>query len=98
MPKLQVRKPSEVPPRSSSTSRAVLEQQRMYESFIGQLDGNVGELELAQDEQIRSVKVRLRRAATRMNKPVEIWDANGKVYFKAEGARRRGRPRGSSSS
>ena len=64
----------------------------MYEDFIGQLDGNVGELELVPDEQIRGVKVRLRRAATRMNKPVEIWDANGKVYFKAEGARRRGRP------
>ena len=92
MPKLQLRKPEDVPTRSTA-SRAVQEQQRLYEGFIQQLSGNVGELELSLAENVRSVKVRLRRAATRLNRPVEIWDANGKVYFKAEGPRRRGRPR-----
>jgi hypothetical protein len=91
MPKLQVRKPGEVPPRSSSTSRAVLEQQRMYDSFISQLNGNVGELALSPDENVRSVKTRLRRASTRLTRPIEIWDANGKVYFRSEAPRRRGR-------
>lgn len=92
MPKLQLRNPTEVPPRTNA-SRAVQEQQRLYEGFINQLNGNVGELELAADEQTRAVKVRLRRAATRLNKAIEIWDANGKVYFKVEGQRGRGRPR-----
>jgi hypothetical protein len=63
----------------------------MYEAFINQLNGNVGELELEADERVRSVKVSLRRAATRLSKPVAIWDANGKVYFKAAPPQRRGR-------
>ena len=92
MPKLQLRKLDEVP-RPSRSSRAIQEQQRLYEDFIRQLNGNVGELELRADENPRSVKVRLRRASSRLNKPVDIWDANGKVYFKAQEQRRRGRPR-----
>ena len=90
MPKLAIRKQNEVPAPNRSP-RAVREQHQTYEGFIRRLDGNVGELELAQGEIIRSVKVRRRRAATRLGAPVEIWDANGKVYFKA--AARRGRPR-----
>ena len=70
MPKFQTRKPDEVPARNTA-SRAVQEQQRMYESFIQQLDGNVGELALNSDENVRSVKTRLRRAATRMNHPIK---------------------------
>ena len=90
MPKLAVRKQDEVPAPNRSP-RVVREQQQLYDGFIRQLDGNVGELELAQDESIRGIKVRLRRAATRIGSTLEIWDANGKVYFKA--AARRGRPR-----
>ena len=93
MPKLAVRKQNEVPAPNRS-SPAVREKQQMYEGYIRQLDGNVGELELAQSEQLRSIKVRLRRAATRLGSALEIWDADGKVYFKA--AARRGRPRRSS--
>jgi len=93
MPNLAVRKPSEVPAPSRS-SRTVREQQTLYETFIAQVDGNVGELELSPSEQIRSVKVRLRRAATRIGTNLEIWDANGKVYFKTETRRRGRRTRG----
>jgi hypothetical protein len=50
-----------------------------------------GELELTSGESARSVKVRLRRAASRVGAEVQIWDADGKVYF-MRGARR-GRPR-----
>ena len=90
MPNLSIRKANEVPgPRRSS--RAVQEEQQKFEEYIRQIDGNVGELNLAPDEQMRSIKVRLRRAATRLGAQIEIWDANGKVYFKT--ATKRGRPR-----
>lgn len=81
-------------PRTEPQPRAVREQQQAYEGFIRQLDGNVGELELAPSENIRAVKVSLRRAGTRLGSALEIWDANDRVYFKA--ANRRGRPRKSS--
>jgi hypothetical protein len=70
----------------------VQEQQRMYEGFIREVgSGDVGELELSPGDQIRSVKVRLRRAASRLGVEVEIWDANQRVYFRP--ATRRGRRR-----
>ena len=92
MPKLEVRKASEVPSPSRS-SRVVQEQQRLYEGFIQQVGSDVGELDLSPGEQVRGVKVRLRRASTRIGASIEIWDVEGKVYFRAENQRRRGRPR-----
>jgi len=92
MPKLQLRKLEDVPS-PSHTSRAVLEQQLLYDGFIKQLKGQVGQLELEQGEAVRSIKVRLRRASSRLGTPLEIWDVDGKVYFKSEGQRRRSRPR-----
>lgn len=66
----------------------------MYEGFIREVNsGQVGELELAAGDQIRSVKVRLRRAASRLGVDLEIWDANQRVYFKP--ATRRGRRKAS---
>jgi hypothetical protein len=91
MPNLAVRKLEDVPSPSRS-SRAVQEQQRLYEDFVRRAEGNVGELELSPGEQVRSTKVRLRRAATRLGAELEIWDANGRVYFMRR-QRRRGRPR-----
>ena len=93
MPKLEIRRSDEVPGPSSGT-KAVREQQNLYECFIRQLNGNVGELELEPGEQVRGIKTRPRRAASRLGRQIEIWDADGKVYFKAEAQRRRGgRPR-----
>ena len=92
MPKLTVRAATQVPA-PSHTSRAVREQQELYEGFIKQIGANVGELELAAGEEIRSLKVRLRRASTRLGSAIQIWDADGRVYFSAAGAKRRGRPR-----
>jgi hypothetical protein len=40
---------------------------------------------------VRSVKVRLRRASSRMGVDLDIWDVNSHVYFKR--VTRRGRPR-----
>jgi hypothetical protein len=82
MPSLHLRKPSEAPaPRK--ISRAMHEQQLIFERFIRDVDGdNVGELQLEPDEAVRSTKVRLRRAATRVGVEIEVWDVDGKVYFR----------------
>jgi hypothetical protein len=91
MPQLHVRKPNEAPPPSRS-SRAVREQQQKYDEFIRQIDAaDVGDLELEPGENVRSVKVRLRRASSRMGVDLDIWDVNSHVYFKR--VTRRGRPR-----
>jgi len=90
-----VRQPGEVP-QPSRVSRAVREQQELYEGFIKQVpnDNDVGELDPGTGEQIRALKVRLRRASSRLGIQIETWDANGKVYFAVRAqARRRGRPR-----
>ena len=88
MPNFQVRSAAEVPV-PSKTSKAVHEAQMQYEGFIQTINGDVGELELSPDEQPRSVKVRLRRAATRLGREIDICDANGRVYFRV--ASKRGR-------
>ena len=91
MPQLRVRKPSEAPLPSRS-SRAVREQQEKYDDFVRKIDASeVGDLELEPAENVRSVKVRLRRASTRVGVDVDIWDVNGHVYFKR--VTHRGRPR-----
>jgi hypothetical protein len=91
MPKLHVRKPGDVPP-PSRASRAVREQQQKFDDFVRGIDiADVGDLELDAGENLRSVKVRLRRASSRLGVDLDIWDANGHVYFKR--VTRRGRPR-----
>src|SRR5688572_24159125 len=92
MPTMTVRSATQVP-QPSRVSRAVREQQELYEGFIKQIGDNVGELEPASGEQIRALKVRLRRASTRLGTQIEIWDANNRVYFAVRAPRRRGRPR-----
>lgn len=89
MPSFAVRSRHEVPAPSKSP-KAVQEAQRQYENFIREVGDNVGELELQPEEQARSVKVRLRRAGTRLGTDLDIWDANERVYFKKKA--RRGRP------
>jgi hypothetical protein len=91
MPRLHVRKPGEVPP-PSRASRAVREQQQKFDDFVRGIDvSDVGDLELDPSENVRSVKVRLRRASSRLGVDLDIWDANGHVYFKR--VTRRGRRR-----
>jgi len=94
MPQLSVRKASEIPT-PSRAPKAAREQQEMYDSFVRQIGSDVGQLELEQGEQARGIKVRLRRAASRLNTPLEIWDVDGRVYFQIQSktTRRRGRPR-----
>jgi len=93
VPKMMVRKAEDVPA-PDKTTKAVREQQQLYEGFIAQAKGSVGELSLAPGEELRSVKVRVRRAATRIGTELEIWDADGKVYFTSpEPTPKRGRPR-----
>jgi hypothetical protein len=89
---MTVRSAAQVP-QPSRVSRAVREQQELYEGFIRQIGENVGELDPAPGEQIRALKVRLRRASTRLGIQIDIWDAKEKVYFALKQQRRRGRPR-----
>ena len=90
MPTMTIRSASEAPLPNRST-KAVREAQLQYEAYVKAINSDVGELELSPDEQARSVKVRLRRAATRLGREIEIWDADGRVYFRV--ASKRGRPR-----
>ena len=91
MPVLHVRKPTEAPLPSRS-SRTVREQQQKYDEFVRRIEvSDVGDLELDPNENLRSVKVRLRRASSRLGIDIDIWDANGRVYFRR--VTRRGRPR-----
>ena len=90
MPTFQKRTASEVP-QPSRVSRAVREQQELYDNFVKSAGADVGELELGPDEAIRAIKVRLTRAATRLGTQVQVWDANGKVYFSRTA--KRGRPK-----
>ena len=76
MPKMTVRKAADAPA-PVHTNKAMLERQRLYEGFIAQATGNVGEITLEANDAIRSVKVKLRRAATRTGAKLEIWDADG---------------------
>ena len=90
MPSMTIRSASEAPVPNRLT-KAVREAQLQYEEYVQAINSDVGELELSADEQARSVKVRLRRAATRLGREIDIWDANGRVYFRV--ASKRGRPR-----
>jgi hypothetical protein len=69
----------------------------MYEDFIESAGTDVGELELGPDENVRATKVRVTRAASRLGTTVNVWDADGKVYFTrlhSDGnLRKRGRPK-----
>ena len=96
MPELHVRKTNEVP-KQTSLPRAIREQQKVYDDFIQAVSvSDVGELILDPAESARSVKVRIRRAAKRLGAEIQIWDANGNVYFSraAKRGRRRGRQDG----
>ena len=92
MPTMTIRIASEAPAPNQST-KAIREAQLQYEEYVRAINSEVGELELSPDEQASGVKVRLRSAATRLGGEIEIWDANGRVYFRVatKGGRSRGR-------
>lgn len=94
MPTFTKRTAAEVP-QPTKVSRAVRERQQAYEDFVKSAGAEVGELELGPDEDIRSTKVRLTRAASRLGTQIQIWDADGKVYFSK--TVKRGRPKKSAS-
>lgn len=58
--------------------------QAEFEGFVsGITRADVGQLDLLDGEQVRSVKVNLRRASTRLGTKVEIWDVGTpQVYFR----------------
>jgi hypothetical protein len=90
MPTFTPRKAIEVPA-PTNTSKGVLEERRVYDSFINDIGTAVGELELGPNETIRKVKGALTRAGNRQGVTLRVWDADGKVSFSKEA--RPGRPR-----
>lgn len=76
-------------PQPSKSPKAAQEAQRQFADFIREIGDNVGELELQPGEQARSVKVRLRRAGTRLGTDLDIWDAHERVYFRKRAKRGR---------
>jgi len=66
----------------------------MYDGFARAIGpGSVGELVLADGENLRGVKVSLRRAATRLGQSLDIWEADGRVYFRRAAPKRTRRRR-----
>ena len=82
-------------PQPSRVSKAVREQQMVYENYINMIGMDVGDLELTGEDDMRSLKVRLRRASSRMGLKIDMWDLNNHLYFtvKQNPVVRRGRPR-----
>lgn len=83
MPQFAVRNPNEVP-QYNYAPREIQMLQREYDAFIRAVASStdIGELHLEGDENMRSVKVRLRRSAARLREKLEIWDKNGLIYFR----------------
>jgi hypothetical protein len=54
-----------------------------YEQFVNALKHKqAGKLSLVPGETERGVMLRVRRAAKRLDKAVDVWSADGFVYFK----------------
>lgn len=54
-----------------------------FDSYIAGLAADeVGVLEPEGEESVRAISMRLSRAGTRTQRPVEVWHVNGKVYVK----------------
>lgn len=72
------------PPPRSSLPAALQARMREFDSFLADLaPGEVGRLEPERDETTRGVSMRLSRASKRTNQPIEVWAADGIVYFKS---------------
>jgi hypothetical protein len=81
------------PPKSAAEAYAhgFGRSQQQYEGYVLAIDGKASELQLDPGENLRSVKVRLRRASTRLGKDLQIWESAGRVYFRL--VTKHGRPR-----
>jgi hypothetical protein len=77
---MKVRTAAEVPAAVRGT-RAAREAQQEYEGFIRAINSDVGELQLSAGEKPRGVKVRLRRAASRLGREIDTWEADGRVLL-----------------
>jgi hypothetical protein len=67
---------------------------REYEEYLGTLtDQDVGCLTPGAGETPRGLMLRIRRAGTRLNRPVTAWIVDGAVYFSLEPPSRNRRAR-----
>ena len=74
---------------ATTTPSAVQNRMRQFESYASEVAaGEVGVLEPEHAETTRSLAMRMSRAATRLGREIETWSADGKLYFKVEGAKK----------
>jgi hypothetical protein len=90
MPTMNVRSAAEVP-RPARGAKANREAQQQYEQFIQAIKSDVGELELSSGENPRGVKGQAPPRRPQAGREIDIWDVDGRVYFRI--AAKRGRPR-----
>lgn len=83
MPKAIGRSLSNVPPPGPRTSRKAKDKMYAFDGFIRMLDQNdVVEVELDAGDNLRSVKVSLRRAAARLGYGIDLWDSGRSVFIR----------------
>ena len=72
----------QAPPKPATVKRHQ-EQMRTYEGYVASLKkAQAGRLAPSPDETTRSVMVRVRRAASRLGRSVEVWSVGETVYFR----------------
>jgi hypothetical protein len=78
--------PSSQAPPKPATNTTLARRKAQYEGYVLSLKGgSVGKLVPERAETPRALLVRIGRAATRVGKPIEAWQADGVVYFRPAG-------------
>jgi len=75
--------PSSQAPPMPYKKTAIARRMAQYESYVLTLkSGSAGKLVPERAETPRALLIRIRRAATRVGKPIHAWQADGVVYFR----------------
>lgn len=88
MAKFVMVEPTEAP-KNDTSSKADREMREAYQAAIRDTiaAGKVGQVTIDEGETQRSIKVRLRHAATVIKAEIDVWDVNNIVYFKKHEAK-----------
>jgi hypothetical protein len=85
MGKVRIRDLSDVPPpppRLPGYTKQRFQGTDEFERHVAELHvGSAGEIELEADDDMRTLKTRLKRVSDRMKRPLRIWDVEGRLYF-----------------
>jgi hypothetical protein len=85
MGRIRIRDFSEVPPpppRLPGYTNQRFQADEEFEQHVLNLTiGSAGEIQLEGNDDLRSLRARLKRVSDRLNRPLRIWDAEGNLYF-----------------